>query len=183
VKKLPLAAAPVAAGRIRTVDGESAVTMASLNGSMTLGRHVIENPEIRFAATPIGNIGYKILQQFAVTLDSKNHRVRLGPGASGPAASSAGAGTVVEAAPPTRRYGMKVHMLPDGGMEVMGTDEGSIARKAGLESGDQILGINGVKLEQISEEKRGEILRSSPITLQIERGGKSIEIRMSLDGV
>jgi len=185
IKKLPLAGEPVAAGKMRTVDSERTVVAASLNGSVTIGRHVIEKPEIRFIDSPMGNIGYRILKQFAITIDSKNQRVKLEPGAAAPAttASAASAGVVPAssaAGAPPRRYGMKLR-IQDDHVEVMDTDDGSIARKAGLQAGDTIVAINGTKWSDIDESRRGEILRVSPVTLTIERAGKSLEIRMALD--
>ena len=192
IKKLPLAGEPVAAGKMRTVDSERTVVAASLNGSVTMGRHVIEKPEIRFIDSPMGNIGYRILRQFAITIDSKNQRVKLEPGAAAPAATasasapSSGGSGVSGGAPASsatgtpRRYGMKLR-IQDDHVEVMDTDDGSIARKAGLQAGDTIVAINGTKWSDIDESRRGEILRVSPVTLTIERAGKSLEIRMALD--
>lgn len=76
--QLPLAAKPVEVESLRTVDGETPTLGAQLNGTVRLGRYVFENPDLNFTErAPIGNLGYPILRRFAVTLDWKNHRVRL----------------------------------------------------------------------------------------------------------
>jgi len=77
---LPLASKPVKAPKEKAVDGESAVYVAQLYGLARLGQFTIRNPQIRFVeGMPSGNIGYEVLQQFSVTLDSKNRRIRLDP--------------------------------------------------------------------------------------------------------
>jgi hypothetical protein len=75
---LRLASKPAAARKEKTVDGELQVSVATLDGVAKLGQFAINNPQIRFVeAMPFGNIGYEILSQFAVTLDTKNRRIRL----------------------------------------------------------------------------------------------------------
>lgn len=76
--RLPLAGKPVEVESLRTVDGETTVLAAKLNGTMKLGRFAFENLDLNFTErAPIGNIGYPILKRFSVTLDWKNHRIRL----------------------------------------------------------------------------------------------------------
>jgi hypothetical protein len=49
-----------------------------LKGTAKIGRFTFENPAIRFVQdTSQGLIGWEILRRFAVTFDSKNHRLRL----------------------------------------------------------------------------------------------------------
>lgn len=75
---LRLASKPVAARKEKTVDGGLNVAVATLDGVARLGQFAINNPQIRFVeGIPLGNIGYEILRQFAVTLDTKNRRIRL----------------------------------------------------------------------------------------------------------
>jgi aspartyl protease len=75
---LRLKSKPVAARGEKTVDGESKASVATLDGAAKLGRFAISNPRIRFVeGIPIGKIGDEVLQEFVVTLDSKNRRIRL----------------------------------------------------------------------------------------------------------
>ena len=77
-EQLPLASKPVEVGRIRTVDADLPIVGAKLNGEVKLGRYVFTNPDLTFAdKVPVGNIGFRFLQQFTITLDRKNHRVRF----------------------------------------------------------------------------------------------------------
>ncbi len=76
--KLPLESEPKEVGRARLVDREVTILGATLNGSVSMGRHVFEHPEIRFADSfPVGNIGHGVLRDFVVTLDYENQRIQL----------------------------------------------------------------------------------------------------------
>ncbi len=78
--RLRLTSEPVAVpkNKTNTGDGESEITVATLNGAAKLGQFTINHPQIRFIDDmAYGNIGREILQRFAVALDSKNRRIRL----------------------------------------------------------------------------------------------------------
>ena len=81
--ELPLASQPREAGAARTGGGEFPVSIARVNGTIELGKYRLALDEVRFSdARPgpgpaAGNIGYDVLRDFVVTLDSKNHRIRL----------------------------------------------------------------------------------------------------------
>ena len=77
---LQLASEPVAVPKTKTNtgDGESDITVATLNGRAKLGQFTIDRPQIRFIdEMAFGNIGREVLQQFVVTLDSEGRRIRL----------------------------------------------------------------------------------------------------------
>ena len=81
--ELPLASQPKEAGTARTGGGEFPVSIARVNGTIELGKYRLGSDEVRFSdARPdpgpaVGNIGYGVLRDFVVTLDSKNRRIRL----------------------------------------------------------------------------------------------------------
>ena len=76
--RLPLAAAPVPTESLRTVSGEQAATIATLKGALKIGTHSVEAPDVNFVDEfPMGNLGYPVLQHFALTFDWQNHRVQL----------------------------------------------------------------------------------------------------------
>ena len=81
--ELPLASQAKEAGTVRTGGGEFPVSIASVNGTIELGQYTLRLDEVRFSdARPgpglaVGNIGYGVLRDFVVTLDSKNQRIRL----------------------------------------------------------------------------------------------------------
>jgi len=73
---------------IRTAVGEFPVTLATTSEAVSIGRYQLSR-EIQFSDTrgsnrePQGTVGYAILRAFVVTLDAKNHRIRLtGPGSA-----------------------------------------------------------------------------------------------------
>lgn len=81
--ELPLASKPKEAGMVRTGGGEFPVSIARVNGAIELGNYRLALDEVRFSdARPgpgpaVGNIGYAVIRDFVVTLDSKNQRIRL----------------------------------------------------------------------------------------------------------
>jgi hypothetical protein len=98
--RLPLASKPVVVARGRRVDGEVVILGAKLNGSVKLGRYVLENPELRFQdiAHAPGHVGYEFLRRFAVTVDAANHRLQLEEGPPTPPAADPPAGPPAAAA-------------------------------------------------------------------------------------
>ena len=82
-KDLPLKGKPRVMGIARTPQGEARVSVATLDGTLKLGQHEWKNPHIDFADLgpmldfDAGNIGSRLLKDFAVTIDQKNHRVRF----------------------------------------------------------------------------------------------------------
>ena len=77
-QQLQLASEPKVVGKAKTVSNEFEIKEAALKGSVRLGRYEIKEPVITFA--PIfrdANVGSKMLRDFALTFDQKNHRVRF----------------------------------------------------------------------------------------------------------
>jgi hypothetical protein len=83
LKELPLASEPAEVGRARTAHGEFSIWSAQVKGSIELGRYKLDLPAVQFSdvnpipGPPTGNIGYRTLQRFVVTLDSKNRRIQF----------------------------------------------------------------------------------------------------------
>ena len=88
-KKLPLKGKPHVMGIARTPQGEAEVRSAVLDGVLKLGQHEWAKPRINFADLgpmldyDAGNIGSRLLKDFAITVDQKNHRVRFQRGGNG----------------------------------------------------------------------------------------------------
>jgi Aspartyl protease len=80
---LPLADQPVEIGRVVDLLGEFPVTVATLNGIVSIGDFPLEIHSVIFSdvrpASGAGNgsIGARILETFVVTLDVRNHRIRF----------------------------------------------------------------------------------------------------------
>ncbi len=84
LEELPLASPAKDGGKVRLLRGEFPVATARVEGAIEIGRYRIDTREdVSFsdaragAQDVIGDIGYDILRDFVVTLDAKNHRVRL----------------------------------------------------------------------------------------------------------
>jgi predicted aspartyl protease len=83
LEELPLASKPQPGGTAKMHGGEVAVTKARVDGPIAIGRYTLDLAEVSFAdlkpgfGPPRGNIGFQVLRQFVVTLDSRNRLVRL----------------------------------------------------------------------------------------------------------
>lgn len=82
-EKLPLTGKSRVIGLARTPQGEAEIRLATLDGIVKIGPHEFANPKIEFADLgpmvehDCGNVGYRLLKDFAITLDQKNRRLRL----------------------------------------------------------------------------------------------------------
>jgi membrane-associated protease RseP (regulator of RpoE activity) len=170
--KLPLLSRPVETGRVHLVGREVVEYGSRLNGVVTFGRYSYENPEIHFIeALPVGNMGYEILRDFTVTMDSTNRRLKM--------ERSAEVASLPAARP--RRYGVKFYDVEASPLQVAGVDGDSVAAEAGLQPGDRIVEMNGIPIGSLNLTERINMLRKSPLALAVERGGKAVEIRMRLE--
>ncbi len=172
-EELPLSSPPAEIGRARTVNKEFVVRSAPLDGTLTFGRLTITNPDIRFLeGSESGNIGFEILGRFAITIDRKNHRIRL----DGPAL-----GVTAPKAHPPRRYGMGLQGAGDGVPEVTIVAPGSPAEKAGVKPGDRVVRIQDKETQGMSREEIAAIMRESRVSLTVMRGDETLEILMTLE--
>jgi len=90
---------------------------------------------------------------------------------------------VAEAAPGRRAYGIGL-FPPRGGETYVNIEEvapGMVADQAGVRAGDRILAINGTAVAQMSAEQFRTAIRSSPMTLTLQRGEQRLEVRMALE--
>lgn len=68
---------------MKTPNGASRLQRAHVTGTITIGRYAMDSTSVLFsdvrsgAAAPFGNVGYLVLRSFAVTLDSRNRRIRF----------------------------------------------------------------------------------------------------------
>lgn len=78
VEKLTQASEPKVVGRARSASGAMEIKQVQIKEMVRLGRHEFPEATITFPALgDIGNIGVKILRQFAITFDQQHQRVRL----------------------------------------------------------------------------------------------------------
>ena len=78
VEGLSLATKPLSFGKASTITNEVELKEAQLNSNIRLGKYEFTQPVISFPAPfPFTNVGSKLLNQFAITFDQKNNRVRF----------------------------------------------------------------------------------------------------------
>jgi len=142
--------------------------VATLDGDLTIGEQVFHDPEIRFDdKLDHVNIGYGVLQDFAVTLDQRHGRVRL---VGAPVAASAGQAP----AEGRRRLGAALGMTPDGFAEVRMVAPGSPAEAAGLRAGDMLIRVDGKPVT--NDAMMAALAGTAPIVMSVRRGEKELEL-------
>lgn len=168
---LPLQAPPTVVGRGRTVSGEFEIHSAQLDGTLSWLGTTIEDPQLMFNDRfAWGNLGGGLLQDFELTIDQVNRRLRLQE-PQGP--------RVVRRGPAGRpRWGFGLRGQGGGAMSISQVMSGGIAEAAGLKAGDVIVKVNGRAMDAIDQAELGAIMQSSPITLTVERDGREIDIEL-----
>jgi len=75
---LPLASKPVVVGTARTVSNTFEIRAAELDGDVTFGGITLRRPTLEFQPVfPNASVGSRVLREYAITFDQKNHRLRL----------------------------------------------------------------------------------------------------------
>lgn len=84
LKELPLASEPKEIGKARGHAGEFSISRAKVDGKIEVGGHQLALTEIEFSdvapgrsTAATGLIGYQVLRNFVVTLDTRNRLIRL----------------------------------------------------------------------------------------------------------
>jgi hypothetical protein len=78
VEKLTQTSKPLVVGRARSASGDMEIKQVQIKELVRLGRHEFPDATVTFPALgDTGNVGARVLNQFAVTFDQKNQRVRL----------------------------------------------------------------------------------------------------------
>lgn len=78
VEKLTQTSKPLVVGRARSASGEMEIKQVQIKEMIRLGRHEFPDATVTFPALgDAGNVGARILSQFAITFDQQHQRVRL----------------------------------------------------------------------------------------------------------
>ena len=173
MESLPLTDAPTSAGKARLVGGQRDIKHAQLNGSILFAGHEFENPNVAFM-TPSsghGNIGGRILDQFVVSVDQKNHLIAF---------RKSGGDAVAASDNKPRRLGVQFRGMPGGSVLTIGrVDQGSLGEEAGFLAGDVLLTLNDKPTEQYGMSDLRTLFSSAePLKFDIERDGVSKTIQI-----
>jgi hypothetical protein len=170
-------------GRGRTNGGEFVMKGGTLAQPFTLGGHAFDTLTVRFApGFKDANVGTGILRSFAVTFDQRRARVRFAYDprvAAGGAAPAGVADTASAATAPTRRYGIRSRLLPNGTLEVMGIDAGSPASSSGIQPGDLVIALDGKSMAVLTEDELAALTKKPSITVHVRRGANRYSFTMT----
>ena len=170
---LPLQEAPQSASTARLVGGERDIQFAQLTGAVKFAGANYENPNIAFMSpsADYGNVGSRVLSDFVVSVDQRNHLIRF---------QKAAMQVAVAMDNKPRPLGVMFRGMSDTSDLAIGrVDPGSLAESAGLLAGDKLVALNGQAAGEYDMAELGTLFRSStPLSIGIERDGemKTIEI-------
>jgi len=138
---------PVAVvGKRLTIDGTIPLRAARLDGTIAWGRHRIADPVVGFAADRWAIAGVELLQEFRVTFDFSNSRVRFERAGDAPIRSR-----------PERGLGAAL-LRKDGVWIVTDLLEDGPAARAGVRIGDRVETIDGKTVAELPRKAQRAIM-------------------------
>jgi hypothetical protein len=165
-ESLPLKPAGQGAAKARLVGGDRDVQMGQLDGDIQFAGSRYENPVVGFMdpSPGSGNVGSRVLGDFVVSIDQKNHLIRFEKSTRRRAAVAG-----------TRRLGVQFRGMPGGSALTIGyVEPGSLGEKSGLLPGDVLLKLNGKPGEEYDIGSLGALIRSAEsLQLEVERAGQT----------
>ena len=171
---LALKPAGQGAAKARLVGGDRDVQFGQLDGDIQFAGSRYEDPTVGFMdpSPGYGNVGSRVLGDFVVSIDQKNHLIRFEKSAQ-KKVEAAGGGP--------RRLGVQFRGMPGGRVLTIGyVEPASLGEKAGLLPGDVLLTLNGRPSEEYDIGSLGALFRGAePLHLEIDRDGQTqiIEIQ------
>ena len=129
---------PVETAKARTIDREIIINTARLPNTLRVGRHAFEHPYgVVDDVRDMASIGSGALDDFVLTIDQKNSRLRL---------ARAAENSIVQ--PPLRAFGFGMRRTADG-IKIDYVIPNSPAQRAGLKEGDRVVAIADKSIEEI----------------------------------
>jgi hypothetical protein len=169
---LKLMPAGQGAATARLVGGNRDVQFGQLDGAIRFAGLRYEDPKVGFMdpSPGYGNVGSRVLSDFVVSIDQKNHLIRFEKAARKEAASGG-----------PRRLGVQFRGMPGGRELTIGyVEPGSLGEKSGLQPGDVLLKLNGKPGEEYDVGSLGALFRGAePLRIEVGRNGQTqiIEIQ------
>jgi hypothetical protein len=164
---LALKPAGQGAAKARLVGGDRNVQLGQLDGDIQFAGSRYEDPNVGFMdpSPGYGNVGSRVLSDFVVSIDQKNHLIRFEKSARKEVAAAGGG---------PRRLGVQFRGFPGGSRLTVGyVEPGSLGEKSGLLPGDVLLTLNDRASEDYDIASLGALFRSAePLHMEIDRDGK-----------
>ena len=173
-ESLALKPAGQGATKTRLVGGDRDVQFGQLDGDIQFAGSRYEDPTVGFMdpSPGYGNVGSRVLGDFVVSIDQKNHLIRFEKSAQKKVAAAGGG---------PRRLGVQFRGMPGGSVLTIGyVEPASLGEKSGLLPGDVLLTLNGKPSEEYDIGSLGTLFRGDePLRLEIDRDGQTqmIEIQ------
>jgi len=172
-ESLTLKPAGQGAAKARLVGGARDVQFGQLDGDILFAGSRYEDPNVGFMdpSPGYGNVGGRVLGDFIVSVDQKNHLIRFEKSAHK---------KVVAAGGGPRRLGVQFRGMPGGSVLTIGfVEPGSLGEKSGLQPGDVLLTLNGKPSEEYDMGSLGALFRGGePLLMDVSRDGQMQKIEI-----
>lgn len=177
-------------GRGRTVNSEIVFRGAPLDGAVRVGGATFDRPLVVLNdVLPQANLGSRALADCVLTIDAANQRLSIvrtraaARDAVGAADLHGGAHethTVVSGPGPGEKMaGVGLSPQPDGRLVVAALLPGSVASKADIQVGDEVLALDGDAVAGLTHEENRARLHRSPVTIRLKRGEKVFDVTLT----
>jgi hypothetical protein len=163
--------------------GSFTLRRGQLNAPVRLGRFEAEKPVVTLRDRGGSVIGVPILEQFVITLDIANKRLRFSrpdglQRLTVPEERGAPRGANSPTGGPPLGFGLAPRA--DGSLTIVGVVQNSNAERAGLRDGDTLVELDGVAAAQMNVSVfRATAAKGTPVRIVVERDGKRLEFVVS----
>lgn len=165
---LTLSPAGQSTANARVVGGNRNITLGQLEGNITFAGSTYEKPNVGFMdpSPGYGNVGARVLRDFVVSVDQKNHLIRFVKSKHRNVATTEGN---------PRRLGVQFRGMPGGStLEIGSVQPGSLGEQSGLLPGDVLTRLNDTPAEEYDMQSLAALIRGDkPLVLEVDRDGKT----------
>lgn len=167
--------------------GTFTMSGAHLSGDARFGAHGVQRPAIVLRNRAGVVVGVPFMEQFAITIDQQNQRIRFArpgreaiavvppqdwEGSAGPLAGARVAGP----APTGRPMGFNLAGPGGSDLRVINLLAGSNADKAGIRNDDRLVELDGTPVASMSQAVfRAAVAKGVPVKVVVTRDGKQLE--------
>jgi hypothetical protein len=170
---LPVQISTSSGGKARLVGGDREIKTGRLDGVVEFSGLSFDNPSISFMtpSTGSGNIGSGVMRELLFSIDQQQKLVQF----SRPTYRKP-----LDAADEPRRVGLQFrNMQGSGSLTVAAVMPGSLAEKAGLQSGDVLVAVNDKATGDYEMSELGTIFRGNDaLMIEVDRNGEAVMVEI-----
>jgi membrane-associated protease RseP (regulator of RpoE activity) len=173
ISTLPVQISTSPGRKAKLVGGDRDIQVGKLDGVVRFSGLSFDNPTIAFMtpSTGSGNIGSGVIRELLFSIDQQQNLLQF----SRPANRKP-----VDPADKPRRVGLQFqNMQGTDSLTVAAVGPGSLAEKAGLQSGDVLVAVNERATGDYDMSELGAIFRSNDtLMIEVDRDGEAVMVKI-----